>query len=218
MSRVLVLLSGGLDSAVLATFFKKGGHEVSALSIVYGQKHIREVESAEAVARALGIEQISIQIPHYLFKESALSAQSKIPVPEGEYSLGVIPQTEVPGRNLLFISLAAAVAASKEISRVGIAVHSGDHPVYSDCCPEFVASARSSLSLGFSTPMELEAPFLKLKKPQIVAIGDLMKAPMELTWSCYRGGDKHCGVCPTCLERKQAFIEAKVSDPTIYER
>lgn len=214
--KTLVLLSGGIDSTVLATYLRARGDEISTLTISYGQRHEREIAAAIAVSRFLRVENIVLSIP-YLFGDSALKSGGEIEVPSGVYTLETLSQTVVEGRNLLFLALAAAVATKIGASQVGIAVHAGDHAVYPDCRPEFIEGVRQAFSHGFTTPLELETPFVDWTKAEIVALGNTLKVPLGLTWSCYQGGETHCGTCSTCRERKRAFSLAGVPDPTTYK-
>lgn len=212
---VLVLLSGGLDSTSLLAFARREGNRVGALSIAYEQRHSRELTAAERVAQRLSVPHWVIRLDRDVFPPSALTGEGE--VPPGRYSSESIQQTEVPGRNLVFLALAASAAVARGFSTVGIAVHSGDHPLYADCQPEFIERVQKVFAQAFRGRVSLWAPFLHLSKGEIVQVGVQYGAPFELTYSCYRGGPSHCGVCATCLERQDAFRWAGFDDPTPYE-
>lgn len=213
---VVALVSGGVDSATLLAYLRSKGFTPTALTIVYGQRHVREVESARRIADYFGVPHQVLSIP-YLFPESALQMGGSIEVPAGEYTLATLAKTVVPGRNLLFITLAAITAQKIGAEAVGIAVHAGDHPVYPDCRPGFVRAARLALKTGFPTPVNLLAPFVGMSKAEIISVGAPLGVPYGLTWSCYQGGARHCGQCSSCRERMKAFELAGVPDPTEYE-
>lgn len=213
---MIVLLSGGLDSAVLlareARLRPPG--QVEAISIDYGQRHARELDAAGDVAAALGVRHAIINLAALAPDlPSALTTPGR-PVPEGHYTAPSMAATVVPGRNLILIAIGAALAAARGYTEVAIGCHAGDHPVYPDCRPEFLAAAHEATRLG--SGVRIQAPFASLTKARIVAIGADLSAPMGLSWSCYQGGDLHCGRCGTCTERAEAFALAAVPDPTGY--
>ena len=218
--KTLVLLSGGLDSSTLAYFVaREMGHEVECLSIYYGQRHRRELAAAEAIAKSLGarFDVVDISSVGMLLEASALT-NPDVAVPEGHYAAENMAITVVPNRNMTFLSIAAAVAASRGYYRIAAAVHSGDHYIYPDCRPEFVNSFRETVQLALGVSEFLVyTPFLLKTKADIVSVGSRLGVPFELTWSCYKGGEKHCGRCGTCVERAEAFYLAGVPDPTEYE-
>lgn len=217
--RAVVLLSGGLDSSTLAYLVKAHqAEELYLLTILYGQRHARERESAEAIAKSLNAhwEVVDISGVSRLLK-SALTSQD-IQVPDGHYAEESMKVTVVPNRNAIFLSIAFGYAASLGASLVGTAVHAGDHFIYPDCRPGFLEafSRMENQSLPENTP-SLYTPFEHYRKEEIVAVGHSLGVPFELTWSCYKGGEKHCGTCGTCVERREAFQRAGVLDPTEYE-
>lgn len=216
--KVVCLVSGGLDSCVLAASLAADGDAVRSLSVHYGQRHARELRSAEAVAARLGI-------PHQLLDLTPLGAllggssqtDSRVPVPEGHYADESMRTTVVPNRNMILLAVAVATAIGSRFDAVAYAAHAGDHPVYPDCRPEFVAALRSAVALCDWEPPLLLAPFSGLTKAEVVGRGARLGAPLDLTWSCYVGGELHCGRCGTCVERREAFQLAGVKDPTKYE-
>lgn len=219
----LVLLSGGMDSAVAFGQSAARGHETSAVSFMYGQRHRRELESASLVVayyRRLYLDQIK---EHYVldlsgafaaFKGSALTGGGS--VPEGHYADESMKQTVVPNRNMTLLSLAAGVAIANKLESVIYGAHAGDHAIYPDCRPEFYDLVSTTIRAGNYNPPSVIAPFLNMTKTSIARTGSLLEVPFELTWSCYKGGDVHCGRCGTCVERKEAFSEAGIEDPTEY--
>jgi len=210
---VVTVLSGGLDSTVLAHYLDHAGFTQTFVTFDYGQKHRREIECAEQTAAELGRAHVVIPIDmHDFWQGSSLVGPSA--VPEGHYEAESMRSTVVPNRNLLFLTLAATVAVAYKASRVYIGVHSGDHAIYQDCRPEFIDAANTAIKL--SCGVEVFAPFVNLTKANIVSIGALYNVPFENTWSCYKGDILHCGKCGTCVERKEAFELANVKDPTHY--
>lgn len=215
--RTTVLLSGGLDSTVLAAKLVDDCHVVTGVSAYYGQRHRRELAAAAAVAEALGITHRVVDLTGVTgqMNPDASVLLGTASMPHGHYSDETMAQTIVPGRNLLLIAAAAALAASNGDSAVAIAAHAGDHPVYPDCRSDFLDAAAAAVATGTPT-VEVLSPFAHQEKADIVTLGARLKAPMHLTWSCYEGGDQHCGRCGTCVERAEAFSLAAVPDPTEY--
>lgn len=219
--KTVVCLSGGLDSTVLATYLQRSElHDLRSVSFSYGQRHERpELMAARNVAGELGIPHQVLSLNGVMNGVNAASSQLLAAneakgVPEGHYAEDTMKATVVPGRNLLMIAAATAYAASWGYNAVAMAAHAGDHPVYPDCRPEFLMAAGKATTLGYN--VFLIFPFADRSKTEIVQTGNLLDAPMRLTWSCYNGGAIHCGRCGTCVERYEAFRNAKVTDPTEY--
>ncbi|MFF4777460.1 7-cyano-7-deazaguanine synthase QueC [Microtetraspora fusca] len=221
MTTTLILLSGGLDSTVLAAHYYENGDDLHALSVDYGQRHIRELDSARAVADHYGIRHDTLDLRAFgqLLSGSALT-DTAVSVPDGHYAEASMKVTVVPNRNMVLLSAAAAVAVARGCDRIATAVHAGDHFIYPDCRPAFIEAFRDTVALGnegFARPgFTVETPFIGWTKTAIVHLGHNLDAPLYLSWSCYKGGDLHCGTCGTCQERRQAFAEACVGDPTGY--
>ena len=218
--KTVIMLSGGIDSSTLAYYLKDKKYGLYALSFYYGQKHNKEVLIAEKIAKKLQIsfKLIDIRNVGKLLKSSLTSEKEEIP--EGHYAEEIMKSTVVPNRNMIMLSIAAGYAKSIEATTLAFAAHTGDHFIYPDCRPDFVMAMRHTLasSFGYEKPFpELIAPFITFDKTDIVRIGYMLKVPFKLTWSCYKGLDKHCGHCGTCVERKEAFKLAKITDPTEYE-
>jgi 7-cyano-7-deazaguanine synthase len=213
----IVLLSGGMDSSALLGFALRESREVDAVTINYGQRHAREIDSAAAIAHHFGVRHSVIDIgsltPHL---KSALT--SDIEVPDGHYSEESMRITVVPNRNAIMLMCAVGVASSRGRSKVMTAVHAGDHFIYPDCRPKFIRAVSEAARLGTEGmgDVTVQAPFVEMMKSDIVALGDSLGVPWEQTWSCYKGGSIHCGRCGTCVERIEAFILAGVKDPTVY--
>src|SRR2546428_326980 len=220
MPKAIAIVSGGLDSITLAYLLHAEGYELHVLSFDYGQRHRKELAYAERCAKRLGaaFDVVDLSSITRFLKGSALT--DAIPVPDGHYAAPTMAVTVVPNRNAIMLSVAYAVAVAEQAQVVAIGVHSGDHFIYPDCRPAFIAafSAMQQLAVeGFSDPnLKLETPFLQLGKHQIVSLGTVLGVPYADTWSCYNGSDKHCGRCGTCVERKHAFRDAGVADPTLY--
>ncbi len=224
--KAMVLFSGGLDSSTLLamTVEEFGAQNTYALSIFYGQRHEREVESARKVAEYYGVEQRFIDLSQ-VFAESncSLLAHSTQEVPHESYAQQLedkgdaLVSTYVPFRNGLFLSSAASIALSLGCSVLRYGAHHDDWAgdAYPDCSPRFVEAMAHGISLGTGGELELQAPFVEWNKAQIVARGLQLKVPYELTWSCYEGGQKPCGTCGTCIDRTAAFEANGVTDPLL---
>jgi 7-cyano-7-deazaguanine synthase len=226
MKRAVVLLSGGLDSTVAAAMAKEQGHEVHAVSFDYGQRHKRELESAKAVAKALGARSHSVlKVPVGEHGGSALTDPA-IAVPTGrdEKAMGGdIPVTYVPARNIVFLSLALGVAEVKDAEAIFIGANALDYSGYPDCRPEFFEAFETMARLGTKRgvegrPVRIEVPLQRMTKADIVREGLRLHAPLALTWSCYQGGEVSCGVCDSCVLRLKGFREAGAVDPVAYAR
>lgn len=218
MQRDLVIYSGGLDSTVLLTKVQAMNPETKAIHFKYGQKHDeRELQAALKVCTKLGafLQIIELPFQHWGFKSSLLEQGEPIPV--GEYDEENLKKTVVPFRNGIMISIAAGIIASQGGGTLHIGAHAGDHAIYSDCRPNFLYSMQRAVNEGTDHGIGLARPFVEMSKADIVVLGVNLHAPMELSYSCYKGGEIHCGECPTCLERKKAFKEAMTQDLTEYK-
>ncbi|MDQ7038605.1 MAG: 7-cyano-7-deazaguanine synthase QueC [Aquificota bacterium] len=211
MKKVIVLLSGGMDSATLLWLAKKEFDRVWAVSFDYGQRHRVELKYARELAKTAGVEDhIVVEIPTYRSIGGSALIDEKVDVPKGEYPEGEPPVTTVPMRNLNFLAIASAFADSLGIENIGIGVHALDTP-YPDCRPEFITSAEAAINAGSvlvakrKVRIHIWAPFLGMTKRDIALLGKDLGVPFELTYSCYMGTEPPCGECPTCIQRKEAL-------------
>ena len=221
MSRAnaVVLLSGGMDSAVLLYHLLSQDYDVRALTVHYGQRHAREIASAREIAAGVGVphDVCNLETLRELLSGSS-QTDDTIAVPQGHYTDLVMKQTVVPNRNMLLLAVAAATAISHGMNTVAYAAHAGDHCIYPDCRPEFVAALRGALALcHYDGGVQLIAPFAQSHtKSDLVTLGTQLNVPFVATWTCYEGRTYHCGRCGTCVERLLAFLDAGITDPVVY--
>lgn len=216
MKDSVIIVSGGLDSITL--LYDKAETIALAISFDYGQNHSKkELPYAEYHCQKLGIPHITIPLTfmHQYFKSSLLEGAEAIP--EGHYEEENMKSTVVPFRNGIMLAIATGIAESHELKRVYIANHGGDHTIYPDCRPEFIDAMDKATSAGTFVDMRVEAPYTNISKADIVRRGTALGIDYAKTWSCYKGSEIHCGKCGTCVERKEAFADAGVNDPTEYE-
>lgn len=212
----VIILSGGMDSVTLLHLEKE--RIALAVSFDYGSNHnAREIECAASQCRILGIEHIVIPLKFMgeYFKSSLLEGAESIP--EGHYDDSNMKSTVVPFRNGIMLSVACGLAESRSLKHVMMANHGGDHAIYPDCRPEFVEAMSEAMRTGTYDGVTIEAAFTRKTKADIARIGSELGIDYSLTYSCYKGGEKHCGKCGTCVERREAFAEAGIDDPTEYE-
>jgi 7-cyano-7-deazaguanine synthase len=219
--RAIAVVSGGMDSVTLAYLLASEGYDLQVVTVDYGQRHRKEIAYAERCAERLGasFDVADISMLGRFLSGSALT--DDIDVPHGHYAADNMAVTVVPNRNAIILSIAYGFAVARSAAIVACAVHAGDHYIYPDCRPEFVDAfdrmQRHAVE-GFGDPnLHLHAPFMHKTKADIVAVGATLSVPYEATWSCYEGGELHCGLCGTCNERKEAFYLAGIDDPTKYE-
>lgn len=216
--KTVVVMSGGMDSTTLLYYLRSLGRDVLPLGVDYGQRHARELLAARTICNRLGLV-YEVADLHQIRPLLGGSSQTdaSVPVPEGHYAEESMKKTVVPNRNMILLSLAIARAISAGADEVAYGAHAGDHAIYPDCRGEFVQIMKEAALLCDWTPIKLVAPFVDLTKAGIAKKGAELGVPFELTWSCYKGADLHCGRCGTCVERREAFILSGVSDPTQYE-
>ena len=204
MKDSVIIVSGGMDSITLL-------HD-------YGSNHnAKEIPFAELHCKRLGIKHITIPLEfmHKYFKSSLLEGADAIP--EGHYEDENMKSTVVPFRNGIMLAIAAGIAESNGLDHVMIANHGGDHAIYPDCRPEFISAMSSATSAGSYNGVTVIAPYTSITKGDIARKGKELGIDYTETWSCYKGGDKHCGKCGTCVERKEALRDAGIEDFTEYE-
>lgn len=216
MKDTLMVLSGGMDSTTM--LYEYADRIALAVNFVYGSNHnARELECARYNCDKLGIELVVVNLDFVgrLFNSSLLSGADAIP--EGNYDSENMKSTVVPFRNGIMLAAAAGLAESRGLSAVMLANHSGDHAIYPDCREGFVKAMAAAISEGTYEHIRLEAPYTNITKTQIALRGKKLGVDYSHTYSCYKGGVKHCGKCGTCRERREALREAGIPDPTIYE-
>lgn len=215
--KTVLVYSGGLDSTVLLYHLLAEGQEVYALSIDYGQRHRCELVRAAQICKQAGV-------PHHTADLSAVQpllagsslTSPEIEVAEGHYTQENMKTTVVPNRNMILLSLATGYGLSIGAQQVAYAAHSCDHAIYPDCRNEFADAMAQAIELCDWNQITLNRPFVDWTKADIARRGAELAIPFDLTWSCYKGGELHCGRCGTCIERREAFDLAGVKDPTEY--
>lgn len=215
--KVLVLVSGGLDSTVALYDSAKKFEVIAGLSFDYESKHNhREIPFAREHCEKLGIPHVVISLPFIndLFESHLLKSGGQIP--DGRYLERAMRQTVVPFRNGIMLSIGAGLAESRQAQGLVIAAHAGDHAIYPDCRENFMEAMGHAMRLGTHARIEVIRPFIAMTKAQIAARGHALGVDFARTWSCYKGGDIHCGKCSTCVERREAFVLARIADPTKY--
>lgn len=224
MSKALVLFSGGTDSTTcLALAVEKYGSEnVIALSVSYGQKHFRELLSAKKITEYYRVQHIEIDVSK-IFENSdcSLLTSSEKEIPKESYAEqlkstdGMPVSTYVPFRNGLFLSVSASVALANDCDVIYYGIHSDDSAgnAYPDCSQEFNEAINKAIFLGSGKQLSVIAPFVGMKKADVIKTGIALNVPYELTWSCYEGNDKPCGLCGTCRDRIDAFKKNGLTDP-----
>lgn len=212
----IIILSGGMDSVTLLHYRRE--RIALAVSFDYGSNHNkREIECARRQCEIAGVEHmvISLDFMSKYFRSSLLEGADKIP--EGHYADDNMKSTVVPFRNGIMLSIACGLAESRGLLHVMMANHGGDHAIYPDCRPEFVAEMSAAMRAGTYDGVDILAEFTNITKGDIARLGKRLGVDYSLTYSCYKGGEKHCGKCGTCVERREAMAEAGIDDPTEYE-
>lgn len=217
--KTIVICSGGLDSVSLAHMVAQNHELAGLISFDYGQRHRKELDYAALCALRLGVPHdiIDLRSVGAVLTGSALT--DDVDVPDGHYAEDSMKVTVVPNRNAIMLTVAFGAAAARGADAVATAVHGGDHFIYPDCRPAFTEAfdAMQKLALDGYADVSLFTPFVHRSKADIVTEGARVNTPFAQTWSCYKGGDNHCGRCGTCVERREAFHLAGIPDPTTYD-
>ncbi len=219
--KAIVLLSGGLDSAVALYLAKSQGFEIHALSFNYGQRHARELESARAIALKAQTASHHVATLQLGSWGGSSLTDNNIQVEDGDINRTDIPATYVPARNMVFLSVAASLAEAKGAQDIFIGVSQVDYSGYVDCREEFIKAMEFAINKGTvmgaekNQPITIHAPFIYKTKADEIKLGTELGVDFSLTWSCYRGGEKPCGTCDSCLLRVKAFADAGVDDPAL---
>lgn len=217
MKDSIIIVSGGMDSITL--LYDRQDSIALGISFDYGSNHnANEIPLAQKHCRKLGIRHIIIDLGfiHQHFKSSLLEGANAIP--DGNYNEENMKSTVVPFRNGIMLSIAAGIAESHNLTKILIANHGGDHTIYPDCRPGFIQAMDDAVSAGTFVDVHIEAPYTHLTKTEIASRGKNLGIDYSETWSCYKGGDIHCGTCGTCVERKEALREAGINDTTEYRK
>jgi 7-cyano-7-deazaguanine synthase len=217
--KTIVICSGGLDSVSLAHMVAQDHELAGLISFDYGQRHRKELDYAALCAQRLGVPHdiIDLRPVGAVLTGSALT--DDVDVPDGHYAEDSMKVTVVPNRNAIMLTVAFGAAAARGADAVATAVHGGDHFIYPDCRPAFTEAfeAMQKLALDGYADVSLFTPFVHRSKADIVTEGARVNTPFDQTWSCYKGGEHHCGRCGTCVERREAFHLAGIPDPTTYD-
>lgn len=220
MSLAVCLLSGGLDSCVAAAWARDLGDGLACLTARYGQVHDREIRAARDVADALDADHLVVDLPLGGFGGSSLLGEGEIEDRDLDEIGEGIPSTYVPARNSVLLAVAASLAETRQADRIVIGANARDYSGYPDCRPEYLEAMERALALGTKRGVEgdgveIVAPLIDDTKAEIVERGVALDAPLEHTWSCYRGGETPCGACDACKLREKGFAEAGVDDPAL---
>ena len=216
MKDSVIVVSGGMDSITL--LYDKKEEIALAVTFDYGSKHnAREIAWAKVHCGRLGIRHIVIKLDFMqkYFTSSLLEGGDEIP--EGHYADENMKSTVVPFRNGIMLSVAAGIAESNGLKKILIANHGGDHTIYPDCRPEFIGAMDRAIANGTYEDVRIDAPYTNITKADIAKIGKRLGIDYSETWSCYKGGERHCGKCGTCIVRKEAMALAGIDDRTEYE-
>lgn len=220
MKKAIVLLSGGLDSTTTLYYAKSKGYDCHCLIFDYGQRHRKEIDAAKRIARLAGCRYKVVKFGLPWKGSSLLDDGLKIPEVtrlQGRKAASVIPNTYVPARNIIFLSFGLSHAEAIGADSIFIGANAVDYSGYPDCRPEFFKAFRGVVKTGtkVGSGMEIKAPLVKKTKKEIVELAKRLGAPLELTWSCYKGETRPCGVCDSCVLRKKGFREAGLKDPLL---
>ena len=212
-AKCVVVLSGGPDSSTLAYWTKDQGYDVSAITFNYGQISVKEIEHAKKIVAELNVPQQIVDLSSLrdIFQGVTSLVDENIEMTQ-EFSQSII----VPFRNAVFLSVAVAYASSVNSTRILYGAQLSDAQNYPDCREEFYKSFEKTARLGTDKQIIIDAPFSDKPKSEVIKLGVKLGVPYDLTWSCYLNKERHCGKCESCRNRKNAFIEAGINDPTEY--
>ena len=212
--KCVIVLSGGPDSAVVAYWAKKEGYNLYPITFNYGQIAVKETHSAEKIAESLGAKTkiVDLSALKGVFGDVTSLCNSNIPL-TAEFSQPII----VPFRNAIFLSIAVSYAVSVGADKIFYGAHGSDEPFYPDCRREFYEAFEKAAKLGTGEEISIQAPFSGKRKSEVIKAGAELGVPFKLTWSCYLDKERHCGGCESCVNRKKAFAQAGIADPTKYE-
>lgn len=206
----VIMFSGGLDSTTLLYYYLKNGFDCYPLIFRYGQKHSKEINHASEICKNLKLQSIIAEI-------KGLSGILESSLTQKDREITDAQSTVVPFRNGIFLSMAAAYAKSLGVNRIAYGANKNDYEIYADCRENFILSMQKTINLALrNNRFIIDAPFLEKSKAEIVKLATKIGVNLQKTWSCYKGAIIHCGKCPSCLERRSAFKQAKLSDPTVY--
>lgn len=214
----VAVASGGMDSSTLCYWLADRNELGLIVSVDYGQRHVKELDSARRIADNLNTECVVLDLTALGSQLGGSALTDDIEVPHGHYASENMRVTVVPNRNMILLAAAGGVAVARGMTALATAVHAGDHYVYPDCRPEFTEAVSNTLEIataGFGD-VTVQAPFVNKTKADLATIGHQLGVPWADTWTCYEGGDIHCGRCATCVERIEAFALADIPDPTAY--
>lgn len=215
--KVIVLLSGGMDSVTAFHHARTCMDVVATLSFDYGSRHNpRELPFAALHSRLAGVPNVQLPLGFIATHFDSQLLGTAGTIPKGHYEEASMKQTVVPFRNAIMLAIAAGFAESKGASGVVIAAHAGDHAIYPDCREDFMQAMNAAMQSGTYAKVSLIRPFIHLNKAAIAKRGFQLGIDFSTTWSCYEGGDTHCGTCGTCVERRESFAVAGIEDPTTY--
>ncbi|MBL1240533.1 MAG: 7-cyano-7-deazaguanine synthase QueC [OCS116 cluster bacterium] len=216
--QTLVICSGGMDSITLAHKIADQGNLSHILTFDYGQRHVKEIDFARNCAADLDVPFTLIDMSNIGKQFTGTALTGNVDVPDGHYAEASMKVTMVPNRNVIMLSIAYGLAATHKLKRVALAVHGGDHFIYPDCRPDFIAAfaKMQKMALEGYADIDIYAPYVNASKADIATDAKALNVDHTKSWSCYKGGDLHCGRCGTCVERREAFDLAGYADPTIY--
>lgn len=216
--KVIISLSGGIDSAVLAAHLLQEGHSVRCVSFSYGSKHNKyETAAARDICKHYKLSYLMLDLSSLFSSVNSSLLRNATPIPEGHYEDPEMKSTIVPGRNLIFSSVLASIAESSDSDVIALGVHQGDHAIYPDCRSRFIMYASLAIQVSTNYKIKLIAPFVNYNKSQIVKLGVKLNVPFSLTRTCYKDQPVACGKCGSCVERLEAFKQNGLDDLIAYE-